>query len=287
MFLEVHSRVDPTQTARVVGSFERDLIGRWRRVANGIQQVIVEEDGFGYERRGGAWNAKFDFPRSDRKVAAFMAWLRKMQNDEVLEVREGVSVEKAAATAWSNKYISSAYQKGIARSAAQMRKGGLKITDRWVNAAFFRPIHADRIGLIYTRVYSDLRGITTAMDAKISRTLALGMAEGQAPKVIARQLVDEVKSLGIQRSRVIARTEVIRSHAEATLNTYEEAGLEDVGVQAEFTTAGDNRVCQKCKSLEAGNPYKMKNARGMIPAHPNCRCAWIPLVKNIAGVEFV
>jgi SPP1 gp7 family putative phage head morphogenesis protein len=216
-----------------------------------------------------------------------MKWLRKMEDEEILEVRDGTNIASAASTAWSNKYISTAYQKGIARSAAQMRKGGLKITDRWVNAAFFRPVHADRVGLIYTRTYSDLKGITTAMDARISRTLSLGIAEGRGVKSIAKDLRDEVKGIGVARSKVIARTEIIRAHSEATLNTYEEAGLEDVEVEAEFTTAGDNRVCQKCKSLEAKNPYKLKEARGLIPVHPNCRCAWIPVVKNIAGVEFL
>lgn len=291
--LAVQARVDPTQTTRVVHLFDRDVIKRWRKVVSEIEKAIVEEDGFGYQRRGGAWDIgtinarKFDFPRSDAKVQAFMRWLRKLQDEEVLEIQEGTPIESAAASAWSNKYIQTSYQKGIARSAAQMRKGGLKITDRWVHAAFFRPIHADRVGLLYTRTFSDLAGITKTMDTRISRVLSLGIAEGRSPAAIAKQMRDEVRSIGVVRSRMIARTEIIRAHSEATLNTYEEAGLEEVDVQAEFTTSGDNRVCPRCKALERKNPYSLKQARGLIPVHPNCRCAWIPIVENAAGVEFL
>ncbi len=285
--LVLNSPVDPTKTSSVVRRFEADLARRWRRVAAAIKHEVIEEDGFGYERREFAWNARrFDFPRSDQKVAAFMKWLRKLQDDEVLEIRTGVAQEYAAKSSWANLYIKTAYQKGIARSAAQMRKGGLSVTDRWVEAAFFRPVHADRIGLVYTRVFSELEGVTKVMDTRISRVLSLGMMEGRGVKDIARDLNETVKEIGLTRSRVIARTEIIRSHAEATLNTYEEAGLSEVTVEAEFATAQDNRVCPKCEKLASEGPYNLKEARGMIPVHPNCRCAWIPVVNNPGGVEF-
>jgi SPP1 gp7 family putative phage head morphogenesis protein len=59
--------------------------------------------------------------------------------------------------------------------------------------------------------------------------------------------------------------------------------LEGVTVDAEYTTADDNKVCPKCRQLE-GNVYTIDEARGIIPVHPNCRCAWNPVVRDPSGV---
>jgi SPP1 gp7 family putative phage head morphogenesis protein len=118
------------------------------------------------------------------------------------------------------------------------------------------------------------------MDGQISRVLAEGLAQGKGPMDIARAMVGRVEKIGITRARMIARTETIRAHAEASLNTYEEAGVMGVGVQAEFVTAQDSKVCEECEAAAENGPYSIDEARGMIPLHPNCRCAWVPIVEN-------
>jgi SPP1 gp7 family putative phage head morphogenesis protein len=109
------------------------------------------------------------------------------------------------------------------------------------------------------------------------------MAEGRSPLDIAEALVDRVERVGLTRARLIARTEVIGAHAEATLNAYEEAGVTGVEVEAEWTTAGDDRVCPECESME-GRSFTLAEARGMIPAHPNCRCAFLPKIVGGSGI---
>ena len=138
--------------------------------------------------------------------------------------------------------------------------------------------------MIYTRAFSDLDGITKTMDQKISRILAQGSGEGRAPLDIAKKINDRVKKIGITRSRLIARTEIISAHAEASLNAYEEAGIEGVEVEVEFTTAGDDVVCPECDVL-SGKSFTIAESRGVIPVHPNCRCAWSPVVVNGSGIE--
>ena len=44
---------------------------------------------------------------------------------------------------------------------------------------------------------------------------------------------------------------------------------------AEWSTAGDDMVCPSCGELE-GVIMTVKEARGLLPYHPNCRCSWIP-----------
>lgn len=273
-------RYDPTRTATLRAQFEAEIVRRFKRVRQLIIEEVSKQDGFGLKANAG----RFEFSRSNEKVEAFMRWLRQMEKQEILGIQRGAPVESAAQTSWMNVYISSAYQKGLARSASQLKAAGATVADTWLDAAFRRPIHADRVGLIYTRVFSDLQGITEAMDRQISRVLAQGLVDGLNPKTIASQLANRVDAIGLNRARTLARTEVISAHAEATLNGFTEAGIEGVEVEAEFSTTGDGKVCPQCEALE-GKTVPISQARGMLPVHPNCRCAWIPKVVGGTGIE--
>jgi ADP-ribose pyrophosphatase YjhB (NUDIX family) len=41
-------------------------------------------------------------------------------------------------------------------------------------------------------------------------------------------------------------------------------------------TAGDNDVCIVCEDISDEGPYDLDEAEGLIPAHPWCRCAFVP-----------
>lgn len=282
-------RTDPSRTTVLRARFEAALVRRFKRLRREVIQSIVDNDGFGlraqdFSAQQAAPQRAFAFPRSGDKVAAFMRWLRQQESSGILEIRQGTTVEAAAQRAWINLYIDTAYQRGIRTAGQKMRKAGADVSERWIDAAFNRPVHADRLGLIYTRTFSELEGITKTMDQQISRVLSLGIGEGRGPMDIARQIVDRVDKIGITRARTLARTEIISAHADATLNSYEEAGIEGVKLEAEFSTAGDNDVCPECEALE-GNIYSIAESRGIIPVHPNCRCAWLPVVADARGVR--
>lgn len=160
------------------------------------------------------------------------------------------------------------------------------MSQAWLNSSWLTPVHADRAAIIYTRAYSALAGVTVAMEAAISSTLAQGISSGLGARELAKQLVRDTE-MAMERAMRIARTEVINAHAEASLNAYEQAGLDEVQVLAEFVTADDDSVCPKCEKLATtnGGVYSLADARGMIPVHPNCRCAWVPVVHDADGVR--
>jgi SPP1 gp7 family putative phage head morphogenesis protein len=128
--------------------------------------------------------------------------------------------------------------------------------------------------------------------------LTTGLAEGVNPRELARRLTSEIRSLERTRAEVLARTEVINAHADATLDRYERAGTEGVTVSGEFATADDTRVCPICEAIE-GEVFSPRAMRGETvvfepsagepdhlageypvkpPVHPNCRCAILPVV---------
>lgn len=279
------ARQDPTHTVTLRKRWEQEFGRRFRKLRGRIRKVIVDDDGFGLRTN----QRQFAFERSEDKVAAFLDWLRRAQREEVIGVSEGVPINRAGRQAWTHIYVEAAYRSGVQQSANTLKSAGASVSDRWVDAAFNRPIHADRLGLAYTRVFSELEGITDAMDRQISRVLAAGIGRGAAPGDIARAINDRVSKIGMARAKTLARTEVISAHAEASLNSYEEAGVEGVDVLAELATAGDGKVCEECEALErqveADGGWPLDRARGVVPVHPNCRCAWIPRVVNGTGIE--
>lgn len=278
--LHTHAEMkqDPTQTTGVRKRFSADAYKRFRRLKGRIRDAVVKNDGFGLTTNRG----DFDFERSSRKVQSFMDWLAEQERQEGLRVEQGTSIENAAEQAWTATYVRTGYQRGVNSAGKRMRGQGIEIEDDFEEGAFNRPIHADALGIIYTRTYRELQGVTDAMDQQISRELAQGLAEGINPTEMARRINDRVDKIGITRARTLARTEVINANAEATLNSYQEAQVEGVSVQAEFSTAGDARVCPRCEKLE-GTVYTIDEARGLIPVHPNCRCALLPVPGGQAG----
>jgi len=82
------------------------------------------------------------------------------------------------------------------------------------------------------------------------------------------------------RAPISSRAQQRRERAERKL----QAALEESGVQV--LTAGDDKVCDDCSDIAAEGPYDLDAARGLIPAHPNCRCAFIPFGdKRFAPIE--
>lgn len=299
MHVHVKLKQDPTRTASIVRAYEKDIVGRMKRLAKRIREVVVDDDCFGLVNKMTVFeqdrkdpvanvflgkelvkNERFVFSTTEEKVAAFMDWLSDEVDEGILEVTKRDGRKIVARNAWQDTYVRSTYQKGLDQSNAALLKAGIQtgVTSSTIGHLFYRPFHADRVGVIYTRNFNQLRGITDAMDQGISRVLAEGMSKGLNPAQIAKNITEKVQNIGIIRGRVLARTEVINAHAEATLNLFQEYGLNNVAIKAEWSTAGWG-VCPKCID-EEGTVYTVEKARGLIPFHPNCRCCWIPVTVD-------
>ena len=287
-------RTDPTRTLTLRNKFSAEMKKRFVKLKGLINTSILENDCFGlnidYQTESFKFNAaipdqQFAFLRDPQKVPAFMEWLKQQEDDIVLEVLPGNQLGQAVEGAWTNQYIQSAYQKGMLRGRQEVI--GNTITGYEdippygsqygsLQKAFNSPFHADKVGLIYTRAFNGLKGITNEMDKQISNVLAQGISEGWNPKKLASDLTDRVGKIGITRATILARTEVIRAHHVAMVQEYKNWGVTGVQVQAEWTTAGDKRVCSLCSSLQ-GKIYTLEQIEPLIPKHPQCRCLALPV----------
>ena len=289
-------KTDPSRTTMLRRAFVSEMTKRFRRLKGLIRKAIVERDCFGLSGAQPIVMAvaqklpnhkQFAFARSGDKVEGFMAWLNDMEEDNILEFAYRPELRRAGA--WTDIYIKKAYQKGIIRGRSELQKvKGIEVLplDKipgGLNAVFNQPFHADRVGLLYTRCFNELKGIDDALDQAISRDLAQSMAEGRGPRQMARILNKRVDAVGLNRARTLARTETIRAHHSANVQEYRQAGIEGVEVEAEVLTAGFD-VCPICAEMESRSrikPFTLDEIEGMIPAHPSCRCCIRPILKKV------
>lgn len=109
-------------------------------------------------------------------------------------------------------------------------------------------------------------------------TLAYGVASGQHPSVIAREL-RSVASVPLDRALTISRTEVLRSYRSAALDLF----------QANPTVTGwtwvatfDTRTCCACWAM-AGTDHMPTEP---MAAHVRCRCTMAPKTVSPAELGF-
>src|SRR5690606_35481097 len=160
---------DPTQTSGVRKAFEAEVRRRFEGVRVEVEKAIeggaleaheiagslhanaprVHADGSGFGADAYDAGGRFLFPRSGENAAQFMLWLRELASRRVLGIRLGTDVREASRRAWSNVYIDTAYSRGIRQAGANLKRAGAKVAPSWVSDAFNRPIHADRVGLVY------------------------------------------------------------------------------------------------------------------------------------------
>lgn len=277
---------DPTRTITLRNRYARAARVRFRTVRQIMREAIIDRDVLALQPSGPLAFAdlppippRFAFPTSEEKVAAFMKWLHEAEDAAILEVIEYDGREIVARREWQNMYVRAGYQAGAQQATTKLVAAGLEVPDQQIAAVLRAPRHADALGMLYTRNFEELKGITAAMDQQISRELAAGLVAGVGPREIARSISRVVDGVGIGRANVLARTEIVRAHAEATLNRFEDFGIDKVSAMVEFSTAGDDRVCPDCDALE-GEEFTIDEARGIIPVHPSCRCAWLPVIPE-------
>lgn len=295
------SLVDPTKTTSLRTQFAQKMDIRFTKLCNAIQKHILIDNCFGFPTSELNTNSYF-FPTSQERVAEFMTWLQKQVDNGILSIREYQQLGEAINSAWQNMYVEDSYKRGIIRARFELQKAGFQNIPSieatgGIIMSMSAPLHVDRLGLLYTRVYTDLKGITDTMQSQIARVLTQGMADGDNPFVIARKLVSTINGSGIgdlgitdtlgrfipakRRAETLARTEIIRAHHQALIREYMNWGVEGVNVLAEMVTAGDDKVCSICEGLTLNNPYTLEVAMNLIPVHPNCRCMCLPFEPGV------
>ena len=253
-----------------------DFKRRFNGLKQSINELIIVDDAFGLRETKLALNQE-DWSAATRseQINRFKRWLG---GQVAVKVLRAYGEEQ-----WWRSYIIQAHVKGLGRAYddvnryaktgnAAFYEGGKK---RFLTDAFTKPVSVERVKVLVQRADTGFTGITGAMESQITRVLVDGLIAGTGPRELAKALNDRVDKIGISRANTLARTEIIRAHADGQLDALEALGVTEVGVMVEWTATKDSRTCPQCASLQ-NVVLSIEKARGLIPRHGNCRCAWIP-----------
>jgi SPP1 gp7 family putative phage head morphogenesis protein len=279
-------RYDPTRTGLIRNKFQAEVRLRFGRLRKAVKEFILVHDALGLKRQTQPKGAlslldaplppsmrqrQYAFLTDDKKLAAFQAWLRQ-------QIGQDITVSGP----WTNQYIESAYKKGVLNAYLAAKRDQLAAQGDFAQMSqeqflrdSFAPDGASKVALLATRAWENMRGVTDTIGTQMNQILSQGMIDGSGAQDIADEMTDKIDSLTDTRALVIARTELIHSHAEGQLDSFEELGVQQLGVDVEWSVTEDGRQCPECEDMD-GKTFTVDDARGLIPLHPNCRCSWIP-----------
>lgn len=280
-------RLDPTRSGLIRRAWEKETRNRFRKLKAALTHFLLTLDSLALAPRTAhilLFNARqrqFEFLTDADKLKAFNAWFQQQVEANVFSIEPGADVTKA----WTAKYVELAYEKGLTNAYESAKLSGAfesealaeQAQSTFLRSALNAPESVNKVRLLGTRSFEQLKGVTGQMAADMNRILSQGMIEGKTPSAMVKEMNAQIENISIGRAQKIVRTELVHAHAEGQLDAFEELGIEELGLEAEWSTAGDDRVCPQCDDLE-GQVFDIDEARGMIPLHPNCRCTWIPHV---------
>lgn len=287
---------DPTNTRQLRQAFMSELRRRLRRIRGLVRTTVgYENDALQLKQDADAGftvNAEaedaFEFTTDSGRVRAFYRWLKQALREDVLEPAGDLEVQRGEH--WTADFIERAYLAGWNQATGLLFQRGVSVVNDPDERILDAPIAESQLRQLYTRTFENLKDITESAANTLRRELTEGLAKGENPRKIARRLTNELESITRTRADVLARTEIINSHSTATLDRYQNAGVEVVS-HGEWNTADDDRVCPICEALE-GREFtidEMRNAtfelpgvsftiRLRPPAHPNGRCVITPVI---------
>jgi hypothetical protein len=255
---------------------------RFLRLATDIRRSIVDRDGFGFRSvriQQPAGPRQFAYPQTEAKVQAFMRWLQQQINLGILEiVDEQPQTGEPIRRRWQDLYVRAVALRAIADVQKDAKRAGMAGPDVAVEAIFQSRLHLETAELMYRVNFEALKGVTTAMAASIRQELVQGLIEGQGVQVIARRLTQRVEKVGRTRARAIARTELIRTYSEISLNEYERLGIAGVTAEVEWLTAKDNRVCFPKNALVLTRDGWLPIQHCQIGMEVQTRQGWKPII---------
>ncbi|WP_050049744.1 minor capsid protein [Halostagnicola sp. A56] len=296
---------DPTQTKTIRQTYAQRLRGAFGRINSTILERVIKDDILGlrdsdvsedqaqqlvetfagvaprHELQAVDEPPDLSTVDTDERIERFREWLETAMESEVLEVIDRDE----------NVWVRRAYERGLEDADTNLRQAGLDIESTDAEAArqlVQMPVHERKLQVLFSRNYAELDGITNAVAQQITRELADGVAAGENPTEMARRISDRIDKIGKTRSTVLARTETINAHTQATIERYRQQGVDSVGLEPEVQvqTAGDQRVCSQCASVAQGGPWTLDEFEGsenQPPIHPQCRCTVIPIVNEAAA----
>jgi hypothetical protein len=266
---------DPTGTAGLRRSFLAEGSRRLAKLRSLTHQMLVEHDLMA--ARNDPLAALLSHP--GHRLSAFAEWFSRSASEQL-------------GGQWWERFLERAYQSGLVTGSELVRSGAPSSRSMLVPA-------------VYRELASrEFAGIAAALVQQVTRQAATAAVGRRKPLPMYQRVLTVLKKVGAVRMRAAINSITVQLHNVARLAQFRAAGVTQVGVVPEkmeqakrsrflkhdhlvrdqdeegdfvnVLTAGDDLVCIVCEDISDEGPYPLDEAETLIPAHPNCRCAFVP-----------
>lgn len=257
-------RMDPSRTVTLRRSFQAAVKQRIMLIYSAV--------------RGDLLDSLASFLTEDQKLIEFNRRVERL-------------VESQLEGPWFEKYARSAYMRAAERAFRKVRKDvalddfgngaanefvrgliHMRIQESLLGGTVINVSAKTKLSLLMEQAASQFKGVSSQIKQSFSRIVATGIAAGREYEELVGELQD-VLEISWKKAVRIVNTEIVRIAAEGALDAYASLGVDDLELDVEFTTM--EGACKVCLGLAARNPYKLSEARGIIPVHPECHCHWV------------
>lgn len=214
---------------------------------------------------------------SDVGAAGFAAtvttWLATRQRSQNL-IPSTDRPRSAGEGEWFDSYAYRSYQSGRSSARSALEDAGYSPPRTEIDTD---PRHQTAVNTLYKRQRDNWRDLATDLREDLRQTLRDQVDADASIDEAVSAVEDRIDKVGLNRARKIADSEPAWAYNRAFLAEAEAAGVDRVGVDMTWETAGDQRVCAECAARSGTysiNKAKQLMASGDFPAHPLCRCRW-------------
>ena len=187
----------------------------------------------------------------------------KQECRELANMQDGL-LNDSLADIINDTYLSTAYalDKGV-----EIEKSFGLLTKEFIHAAINREIDGKTFS---NRIWDNC----TALAGRVKRDIQQAMIEGRSVEKLARQIKYDF-GVGAYQAKRLINTEVARAMTEAQDEAYKNSGVVDACM---WVATLEENTCDVC--AEHDGRYYPVGAHPDLPAHPDCRCTIVPVVRE-------
>ena len=268
------------QVAAHVDAATQDLALAWARAWN---EVAGEWDAAVADLVAASKDGKWPPPGKVRR--ARRALRARDATRELLEDLRGMVPARIEADLPGLAEEAAEWQRRLTASQYPPQAGGTVLV-----ASNFDRVDPDAIRAIVDKISGDVRSrswpLSTQAEAAMRSTLVKGVAVGQHPTAAAREMVARVRgdfNGGLRRAQVIARTEMLDAHREASRAQQDRLARQGVVTGWTWIATLDHRTCPSCLAMH-GTEHPPSVAGPL--DHQQGRCDRLPVTASWRDLGF-
>ncbi|MDN5931403.1 MAG: hypothetical protein L0I24_10130 [Pseudonocardia sp.] len=266
------------QLDATVGYHEQQLLLAHARAWSELSAEWVEAlDDLVASSKEGKWPSRAQVRRAKKVQAALAATtelLDELTRDFNVRILKDIPILTKQAATWQARLMA-AQMPETAGTVAELTATFDRVDKRAIDAIIERTT---------SRITSLTRTITPQAAAALNSTLVRGVALGQHPSVVARELLTRLEgdfNGGRNRALVIARTELLDAHRAAAYGQDQANAKSLRGWQ--WLAQLDRRTCPSCWD-QHGSVHDLEEPGPL--DHQQGRCARIPRIRTWAEMGF-